>query len=76
MTEESEFLREKDFAEYSEDEGRLAKAIMVKLAHRGPQRPSRLNRPARRRGAAPHAARPGLRPTIRRAGGRIHEVGA
>jgi uncharacterized protein len=60
-----ELLHEKDFAEYTETERHAARAIMRRLAAAGPQRPSRRTRPARRRGAPPHAARPDLRRTIR-----------
>jgi uncharacterized protein with von Willebrand factor type A (vWA) domain len=60
-----ELLKEKDFADYSEAERRIARAIMRRLAGSGPTRPSRRTRPARRRGAPPHAARPDLRQTIR-----------
>jgi uncharacterized protein with von Willebrand factor type A (vWA) domain len=60
-----ELLHEKDFAEYSEQERHAARAIMRRLAAAGPQRPSRRTRPAHRRGAPPHAARPDLRRTIR-----------
>jgi uncharacterized protein len=60
-----ELLHEKDFAEYTESERLAARAIMRRLAAAGPQRPSRRTRPARRRGAPPHPARPDLRRTIR-----------
>ena len=60
-----ELLHEKDFAEYTEGERLAARAIMRRLAAAGPQRASRRTRPARRRGAPPHAARPDLRRTIR-----------
>jgi uncharacterized protein len=60
-----ELLHEKDFAEYTEGERIAARAIMRRLAAAGPQRASRRTRPARRRGAPPHAARPDLRRTIR-----------
>jgi uncharacterized protein len=60
-----ELLHEKDFAEYTEGERLAARAIMRRLASVGPQRASRRTRPARRRGAPPHAARPDLRRTIR-----------
>jgi uncharacterized protein len=60
-----ELLHEKDFAEYSEGERLAARAIMRRLASVGPQRASRRTRPARRRGAPPHAATPDLRRTIR-----------
>jgi uncharacterized protein len=62
---EVELLHEKDFADYTEGERLAARAIMRRLAAAGPQRPSRRTRPARRRGAPPHAARPDLRRTIR-----------
>jgi uncharacterized protein len=73
---EVELLKEKDFAEYSEEERRTARVIMRRLAGAGPTRPSRRTRPARRRGAPPHAARPDLRRTIRsslRSGGEPFE---
>jgi uncharacterized protein len=60
-----ELLRSKDFADYTEEERRLARRIMVSLARRGPLRRSRRTRAARRRGPPPHAARPDLRRTIR-----------
>jgi uncharacterized protein len=60
-----ELLHDKDFAEYTEGERLAARAIMRRLAAAGPQRPSRRTRPARRRGAPPHPARPDLRRTIR-----------
>ena len=71
-----ELLKEKDFAEYSEAERRIARTIMRRLAGTGPMRPSRRTRPARRRGAPPHAARPDLRRTMRaslRSGGEPFE---
>jgi uncharacterized protein len=60
-----ELLHEKDFAEYTDGERLAARAIMRRLASVGPQRASRRTRPARRRGAPPHAATPDLRRTIR-----------
>jgi uncharacterized protein with von Willebrand factor type A (vWA) domain len=60
-----ELLHDKDFADYSDAERVLARRIMRRLAATGPRRPSRRTRPAHRRGAAPHAARPDLRRTIR-----------
>jgi uncharacterized protein len=60
-----ELLHEKDFAQYTDAERLVARRIMLRLARHGPQRPSRRTRPARRRGAPPHAARPDLRRTIR-----------
>jgi uncharacterized protein len=62
---EVELLHEKDFADYTDAERHTARVIMRRLAAAGPQRPSRRTRPARRRGAPPHAARPDLRRTIR-----------
>jgi uncharacterized protein len=60
-----ELLREKDFADYTDQERRLARRAIRKLAASVPTRPSRRTRPAHRRGAPPHAARPDLRHTIR-----------
>jgi len=60
-----ELLRDKDFAAYSADERRRARRVMRRLASSAPVRPSRRTRPARRRGAPPHAARPDLRRTLR-----------
>ena len=60
-----ELLRDKDFAEYTEEERRRARRAIRRLAATAPTRPSRRTRPARRRGAPPHAARPDLRHTIR-----------
>jgi len=62
---DAELLREKDFADYTDAERELARRVMVRLAVAGPARPTRRTRPARRRGAPPHAARPDLRRTIR-----------
>jgi uncharacterized protein len=60
-----ELLRGKDFADYSDDERRLARRVMRRLAARAPTRPSRRTHTARRRGSPPHAARPDLRRTMR-----------
>jgi uncharacterized protein len=46
---EEELLREKDFAEYSDDERALARFLLARLARRSPQRISRRTRPTRRR---------------------------
>jgi uncharacterized protein len=62
---DAELLREKDFADYTDAERQLALRVMRRLAGAGPTRPIRRTRPARRRGAPPHAARPDLRRTIR-----------
>jgi uncharacterized protein len=71
-----ELLKEKDFADYTDAERHAARSIMRRLAGTGPKRPSRRTRPARRRGAPPHAARPDVRRTIRsslRSGGEPFE---
>ncbi len=71
-----ELLKDKDFADYNDAERRAARLIMRRLAGAGPTRRSRRTRPARRRGAPPHAARPDLRGTIRsslRSGGEPFE---
>jgi uncharacterized protein with von Willebrand factor type A (vWA) domain len=60
-----ELLRDKDFAEYSDDERRRARRVMRRLAASVPQRTSHRTRRARRRGAPPHAARPDVRRTLR-----------
>ena len=60
-----ELLRDKDFADYTEEERRRARRAIRALAAMAPTRPSRRTRPARRRGAPPHAARPDLRRTVR-----------
>ena len=60
-----ELLHEKDFAAYTDAERRAARRIMKRLAAAAPVRPSRRLRPAHRRGAPPHAARPDLRRTMR-----------
>jgi uncharacterized protein with von Willebrand factor type A (vWA) domain len=62
---DAELLRDKDFADYTDAERRLARGVMRRLARAGPTRASRRTRPARRRGIPPHAARPDLRRTIR-----------
>ena len=60
-----ELLREKDFAEYTDEERRRARRVMRRLAGAVPARPSRRTRKARRRGAAPPAGRLDLRGTMR-----------
>jgi uncharacterized protein with von Willebrand factor type A (vWA) domain len=60
-----ELLRDKDFADYTEEERRMARRAIRRLAVTAPRRPSRRTRPARRRGAPPHAAGPDLRRTVR-----------
>jgi uncharacterized protein len=62
---EVELLRDKDFADYTEEERRRARRVMRTLAEAVPTRPSRRTRRAHRRGAAPPAARLDLRGTMR-----------
>ena len=62
---DAELLHDKDFADYTDAERRLARRIMRRLAGAEPTRPSRRSRPSRRRGAPPHAARPDVRRTMR-----------
>jgi uncharacterized protein with von Willebrand factor type A (vWA) domain len=64
---ELELLRDKDFAEYTEAERRLARAILARLARRGPTRLARRTRPVPRRGSHldPRAT---LRASLRHAG--------
>ncbi|MEA2360894.1 MAG: uncharacterized protein QOD71_39 [Thermoleophilaceae bacterium] len=60
-----ELLRDKDFAEYTEEERRRARLVMRRLAIAVPARPSRRTRRAPRRGAAPPSGRLDLRGTMR-----------
>jgi uncharacterized protein with von Willebrand factor type A (vWA) domain len=62
---DAELLRDKDFAEYTDAERRMARRVMRRIVTAGPTRASRRTRPARRRGMPPHSARPDLRRTIR-----------
>ena len=78
---DAELLREKDFADYTDAERRLARRVMRRLAGAGPTRPSRRTRrraargaPAARRAARPapddpllaaHRRRPGRAPLAR-----------
>jgi uncharacterized protein len=62
---EVEVLGTKDFGEYTEAERAAARAVMARLAARGPLRVSRRTRAARRRGAHPAARRHDLRRTVR-----------
>lgn len=62
---DAELLHDKDFADYTDAERRLARGLMRQIARAGPARASRRTHPSRRRGAKPHAARPDLRRTIR-----------
>jgi len=62
---EVELLRDKDFADYTDEERRRARKVMRRLARAVPTRPSRRTRRARRRGSAPPGARLDLRGTMR-----------
>jgi uncharacterized protein with von Willebrand factor type A (vWA) domain len=64
---EIELLRERDFADYSAAERRLAQALVRRLARRGPTRRSRRLVPVRRRGEHPDL-RATLRASLRHAG--------
>ena len=64
---EVEVLRAKDFAEYGDDERRAARALIARIAARGPQRISRRTRPSRRAGHRPDP-RGTLRAALRHAG--------
>jgi uncharacterized protein with von Willebrand factor type A (vWA) domain len=59
-----ELLRDKDFADYTDAERRVARRLMARLAQAGPTRRSRRARSARR-GDRPPAGRPDLRRTMR-----------
>ncbi len=64
---EVELLREKDFAEYTDRERAMARAILARVARRGPTRRGRRTRPVARRG--PHLdQRATLRAALRHAG--------
>jgi uncharacterized protein len=64
---ELELLRDKDFAEYTDAERARARAVLARLARRGPTRRSRRARPLSRRG--PHVdLRATLRASLRHAG--------
>ena len=60
-----ELLRDKDFADYTDEERRRARRVMCRLAEAVPAGSSRRTRRARRRGAAPPAGRLDLRGTMR-----------
>jgi uncharacterized protein len=64
---EVELLRERDFADYTEAERRLAQSLVRELARRGPTRRSRRLVPVRRRGQHPDL-RATLRASLRHAG--------
>ena len=62
-----ELLRDKDFAEYTDAERAIARAIIAQLARIGPTRPSRRTKPSRRRGSRPDLQRT-LRASMRHGG--------
>jgi uncharacterized protein with von Willebrand factor type A (vWA) domain len=64
---EQELLREKDFAEYSDAERAAARALLMRLARRTPQRLSRRTRPTRRRREV-HDLRATVRASLRHGG--------
>jgi uncharacterized protein len=64
---DEELLREKDFAEYSDAERAAARALLVRLARRTPQRLSRRTRPTRRRREV-HDLRATVRASLRHGG--------
>ena len=64
---EVELLREKDFADYTDDERAVARRLLARLAARGPRRPSRRTRPVRHRGEV-HDLRRTVRASLRYGG--------
>ena len=64
---DEELLREKDFAEYTDAERAMARALLVRLARRTPQRLSRRTRPTRRRREV-HDLRATVRASLRHGG--------
>jgi uncharacterized protein len=64
---DAELLREKDFADYTEAERATARAIMARIASRGPHRRSRRTSASRRRSHRPDP-RATLRTSLRHAG--------
>jgi uncharacterized protein len=64
---DEELLREKDFAEYTDDERALARVLLARLARRSPQRISRRTRPTRRR-RDQHDLRATVRVSLRHGG--------
>jgi uncharacterized protein len=62
-----ELLRHKDFAHYTDAEMALARALIARLARRGPTRLSRRTRPSRHRGHTPDLRRM-VRRSLRTAG--------
>ncbi len=64
---EVELLRDRDFATFTDAERRAARAVLERLARRGPRRRSRRLRPARRRSHTPDLRRT-VRASLRHAG--------
>ncbi len=64
---DDELLHEKDFAEYTDAERALARALLARLARRAPQRLSRRTRPTRRR-REQHDLRATVRASLRHGG--------
>jgi uncharacterized protein with von Willebrand factor type A (vWA) domain len=64
---DEELLREKDFAEYTDAERAVARALLARIARRAPQRISRRTRPTRRRREA-HDLRATVRASLRHGG--------
>ena len=64
---DEELLRQKDFAEYSDAERALARALLMRLARRTPQRVSRRTKPTRRRREV-HDLRATVRASLRHGG--------
>jgi len=64
---DAELLHDKDFAEYTDAERRLARTLMRRIASRGPRRASRRTRASRRRSRRPDA-RATLRASLRYGG--------
>jgi uncharacterized protein with von Willebrand factor type A (vWA) domain len=64
---DAELLRDKDFADYTDAERAVARAIIARLARRGPQRRSRRLRAVRRRGPRPDIQRT-VRESLRHGG--------
>ncbi|HSD77376.1 MAG TPA: VWA domain-containing protein [Solirubrobacteraceae bacterium] len=66
-----ELLLDRDFATYSDAERALARAVLRRLARRGPTRRSRRLRPSRRRGHRPDLQRT-VRASLRHGGEPVH----
>jgi len=66
-----ELLLDRDFAHYTDAERALARAVLRRLAQRGPTRRSRRLRPSRRRGHRPDLSRT-VRASLRHGGEPVH----